>query len=309
MRELTVRSIILGGAITLVFTAANVYLGLKRRPHLRHLDPRGGDLDGGAACSPARPSSRTTSSRPSRRPAGTLAAIIFVLPGLSWSAGGRAFLTGPRSRSRAIGGTLGVMFSVPLRARSWSACRLPYPEGVAAAEVLKVGAGAEGGAKRTGAKASPPSSAARSPRPAFALLARPMLVAAEAATPSTSAAARPASAGLSLALIGVGHLVGITVGMAMLLGLLIVLGGSCSRSDLSRASGGRRGDGVHCSATRSASSAPARSGSPRSGPCSRSSARSSAASARRWPRSRPARRRRGAGARRARSADRHRRRR
>ena len=28
-RELTVRSVILGGVITLVFTAANVYLGLK----------------------------------------------------------------------------------------------------------------------------------------------------------------------------------------------------------------------------------------------------------------------------------------
>ena len=29
MRELTVRSIVLGGLITLVFTAANVYLGLR----------------------------------------------------------------------------------------------------------------------------------------------------------------------------------------------------------------------------------------------------------------------------------------
>jgi uncharacterized oligopeptide transporter (OPT) family protein len=29
MRELTIRSVILGGLITLLFTAANVYLGLK----------------------------------------------------------------------------------------------------------------------------------------------------------------------------------------------------------------------------------------------------------------------------------------
>ncbi|MCP3811935.1 hypothetical protein NLX62_06295 [Mycobacteriaceae bacterium Msp059] len=29
LRELTIRGILLGGAITLVFTAANVYLGLK----------------------------------------------------------------------------------------------------------------------------------------------------------------------------------------------------------------------------------------------------------------------------------------
>ena len=29
VRELTIRSVVLGGLITLIFTAANVYLGLK----------------------------------------------------------------------------------------------------------------------------------------------------------------------------------------------------------------------------------------------------------------------------------------
>ncbi len=54
----------------------------------------------------------------------------------------------------AIGGILGVMFSVPLRRALVTGSDLPYPEGVAAAEVLKVGAGSSGGdeenAKRAG---------------------------------------------------------------------------------------------------------------------------------------------------------------
>ena len=42
-----------------------------------------------------------------------------------------------------IGGTLGVMYSVPLRRALVTGSDLPYPEGVAAAEVLKVGEAAE----------------------------------------------------------------------------------------------------------------------------------------------------------------------
>ena len=44
----------------------------------------------------------------------------------------------------AIGGILGVMYSVPLRRALVTGTDLPYPEGVAAAEVLKVGAGVGG---------------------------------------------------------------------------------------------------------------------------------------------------------------------
>ena len=44
----------------------------------------------------------------------------------------------------ALGGILGVMYSVPLRRALVTGSDLPYPEGVAAAEVLKVGAGVGG---------------------------------------------------------------------------------------------------------------------------------------------------------------------
>jgi len=46
----------------------------------------------------------------------------------------------------ALGGVLGVMYSIPLRRALVTNSDLPYPEGVACAEVLKVGGhGGEGG--------------------------------------------------------------------------------------------------------------------------------------------------------------------
>ncbi len=76
--------------------------------------------------------------------AGTLSAIIFVLPGLimvGWWTGFPFWLS---VAVIAIGGILGVIYSVPLRRALVTGSDLPYPEGVAAAEVLKVGAGVGG---------------------------------------------------------------------------------------------------------------------------------------------------------------------
>ena len=44
----------------------------------------------------------------------------------------------------ALGGVLGVMYSIPLRRALVTGSDLPFPEGVAAAEVLRVGDSAEG---------------------------------------------------------------------------------------------------------------------------------------------------------------------
>src|SRR3569833_2799101 len=76
--------------------------------------------------------------------AGTLSAIVFVLPGLvmvGWWTGFPYWLS---VAVIAIGGILGVMYSVPLRRAFVTGTDLPYPEGIAAAEVLKVGAGIGG---------------------------------------------------------------------------------------------------------------------------------------------------------------------
>src|ERR1700729_3956060 len=140
--ELTLRGFVLGAAITLVFTAANVYLGLKVGLTFASSIPAA--VISMAALRAFRNATiyennivQTIASA-----AGTLSAIIFVLPGLVmigwWS--GFPFLES--FAICAIGGILGVMYSVPLRRALVTGSDLPYPEGVAAAEVLKVGTGA-----------------------------------------------------------------------------------------------------------------------------------------------------------------------
>ena len=71
--------------------------------------------------------------------AGTLSAIIFVLPGLVMVGYWQGFGFLQTAGVCIIGGVLGVMYSIPLRRALVTGSDLPYPEGVAAAEVLKVG--------------------------------------------------------------------------------------------------------------------------------------------------------------------------
>jgi putative OPT family oligopeptide transporter len=215
LRELTVRAVLLGGVLTLLFTAANVYLGLRvgltfatsipaaviSMALLRML-ANGTILENNIV--------QTVASA-----AGTLAAICFVLPGLVMIGAWNDFPFWTTALITFLGGLLGVMFSIPLRRALVVDSGLPFPEGVAAAEVLKVG---ESGNKAglaiitTGALASA----------GFALLAAMRVAAAEAATffrlgPSATGI----SAGLSFALLGAGHLVGLSVGLAIGLGILI----------------------------------------------------------------------------------------
>jgi putative OPT family oligopeptide transporter len=97
---------------------------------------------------------------------------------------------------------------------------LPYPEGVAAAEVLKVGAGVGGAEEnRKGLAAIVLGSVLSA---GYTLLAKMKLVAEEAgATVKLGSGATTFTTSFSLALIGVGHLVGVAVGVAMLVGLFI----------------------------------------------------------------------------------------
>src|SRR4029079_15899503 len=134
-----------------------------------------------------------------------------------------------------IGGTLGIMYSVPLRRALVTGSELPSPEGLAAAEVLKVGEAVEDTAEGTAAGAADdPGGTRRSLRAivlgALASAGFSLLAALKVIGNDVSAAFRVGSGGtlfgasLSLALIGVGHLVGVTVGIAMLVGLLISYG-------------------------------------------------------------------------------------
>ena len=152
--------------------------------------------------------------------AGTLSAIVFVLPGLvmiGWWTGFPYWLS---VAVIGIGGILGVMYSVPLRRALVTGTDLPFPEGIAAAEVLKVGSGIGGADEnRRGLMLIVWSSIASA---AFYALAQTRLLASEATKAfSVGSGATAVSGSLSMLLIGVGHLVGLTVGIAMFVGLLI----------------------------------------------------------------------------------------
>jgi putative OPT family oligopeptide transporter len=112
------------------------------------------------------------------------------------------------------------MYSVPLRRALVTGTDLPFPEGIAAAEVLKVGSGIGGADEnRRGLMLIVWSSIASA---AFYALAQTRLLASEATKAfSVGSGATAVSGSLSMLLIGVGHLVGLTVGIAMFVGLLI----------------------------------------------------------------------------------------
>src|SRR5215204_6270467 len=225
-KELTLRGLILGALITTVFTAANVYLGLKVGLTFASSIPAA--VISMAILSAVKDSSilennivQTVASA-----AGTLSAIIFVLPGLVIVGWWTGF---PFWQSFLIclsGGVLGVLFTIPLRRALVTNSDLPYPEGVAAAEVLKVGAGTRGeatddtGESKEGLRAIILGSVASA---GFAIITATRIAAAEVTDFFRVGAT--ASSGyniaFSLALLGVGQLVGLAVGMAMLVGLVI----------------------------------------------------------------------------------------
>jgi putative OPT family oligopeptide transporter len=225
-KELTLRGLILGSLLTLVFTAANVYLGLKVGLTFASSIPAA--VISMAILAKVRDSTilennivQTVASA-----AGTLSAIIFVLPGLvivGWWVGF------PFWQSFLIclsGGVLGVLFTIPLRRALVTNSDLPYPEGVAAAEVLKVGSGTRGetkdetGESREGLRAVILGSVASA---GFAILTGTRIAAGGlggffrlGATASTGY-----DFAWSLALLGAGHLVGLSVGMAFVVGQVI----------------------------------------------------------------------------------------
>jgi putative OPT family oligopeptide transporter len=228
-KELTLRALILGALLTTIFTAANIYLGLKVGLTFASSIPAA--VISMAILSAVKDSTiqennivQTVASA-----AGTLSAIIFILPGLvivGW------WTTFPFWQSFLIclsGGILGVLFTIPLRRALVTDSDLPYPEGVAAAEVLRVGAGTRGetkdetGEAREGLVAVILGSVASA---GLAILTATRIFAGEVTGFFRLGA--NASSGYniawSLALFGVGQLVGLSVGMAMLLGLVIAWG-------------------------------------------------------------------------------------
>ncbi len=220
LKELTLRGIILGALITVIFTAANVYLGLKIGITFATSIPAA--VISMAVLRAFRDSTIQENNivQTIASAAGTLSAIIFVLPGLimvGWWTGFPYWLS---VAVIGIGGILGVMYSVPLRRALVTGTDLPYPEGVAAAEVLKVGAGVGGAEEnRRGLILISGSTIVSA---LYFLVAKTRLLTDTAAkTFRVGTGGSAISTSLSMALIGVGHLVGVAVGLAMVVGMLI----------------------------------------------------------------------------------------
>jgi len=220
--ELTLRGLILGVLITVVFTAANVYFGLKAGLTFATSIPAA--VISMAALRALRGATvqennivQTVASA-----AGTLSSIIFVLPGMVMIGWWSGFPYWVSFAICLLGGTLGVMYSIPLRRALVTQSDLPYPEGVACAEVLKVGGGEHGEGveeSRAGLSALLWGSVVSG---SFSLITATRFFASDVAR--TFRAAGGVSGYdflLSFALFGIGHLVGLWVGVAMLVGALI----------------------------------------------------------------------------------------
>ena len=225
--ELTVRALILGSAIAAVFTAANVYLGLRVGLTVASSIPAAVISMGVLRMMGTGSIRENNIVQTVASAGGTLSAIIFVLPGLIMVGWWRGFPFLTTFLVCALGGILGVLFSIPLRRALVVNTTLPYPEGVAAAEVLKAGA--------TGDEASP--NAIERTRGPIIVLVGALTSAATAIISATGVAATGLAhffrvgagasgiqLGYSLALFGAGHLVGISVGLAMLFGVIIAWG-------------------------------------------------------------------------------------
>jgi putative OPT family oligopeptide transporter len=225
--ELTIRGLIVGVIITLVFTAANVYFGLKAGLTFSTSIPA-------AVISMAILRSFRNATLQENNivqtvasAAGTLSSIIFVLPGLIMIGWWTGFPFWISFLICALGGILGVMYSIPLRRALVTNSDLPYPEGVACAEVLKVGSGgdktdaAEVEHSRAGLRAVLWGSIVAA---VFFIIVKTQIFAEDVAE-TFRIGKRSAVSGydfnLSFALLAIGHLCGLSVGIAMLIGASI----------------------------------------------------------------------------------------
>ncbi|MFL6606271.1 MAG: OPT family oligopeptide transporter [Steroidobacteraceae bacterium] len=225
-RELTLRGLILGVLITLIFTAANVFFGLKAGLTFSTSIPAAVISMAILRSFKGMTIQENNIVQTVASAAGTLSAIIFILPGLviiGWWTGFPYWIS---ALICALGGILGVMYSIPLRRSLVTQSDLPFPEGVACAEVLKVGGGTEAKAdaiedSRAGLRAVVWGSIVSA---VFALIIATRIFASDLVSyfrVGTRGAVSGFDLLFSFALFGIGHLIGLWVGLALFVGALI----------------------------------------------------------------------------------------
>jgi len=223
LAELTLRGVILGALITIVFTASNVYLGLKVGLTFSSAIPAAVismavlRLFGSASILENNMVQTQASA------AGTLSSVIFILPGLVMIGHWQGFPYWQTFGICAAGGMLGVLFTIPLRRVMVVQSELPYPEGLAAAEILRVGnvdTAGGGDDVRKGLNdiwaGSIVSAAVALVTGGFRLLSEGLNLWA-----GVGNAIFRLPLGFSLALLGAGYLIGIVAGVAVLIGVII----------------------------------------------------------------------------------------
>lgn len=224
-RELTLRGMILGALITIIFTASNVYLGLKVGLTFASSIPAA--VISMAVLKFFKGSNILENNmvQTQASAAGTLSTIIFVLPGLLMAGYWSGFPFWQTTLLCIAGGILGVIFTIPLRYAMVVKSELPYPEGVAAAEILKVGSHEEGD-NHQGDSGIKELAAGGVLAGFMSFCAGGLRVIADSASYwfKSGTAIFQLPMGFSLALLGAGYLVGLTGGIAILLGISIAWG-------------------------------------------------------------------------------------
>lgn len=222
--EITLRGIVLGALITVVFTSSNVYLGLKVGLTFSSSIPA-------AVISMAVLSFFARSNilennivQTQASAAGTLSAVIFVLPAMLMIGYWSGFPFWQTMFICMAGGALGVIFSIPLRRTMVVNSRLPYPEGVAAAEILIAGHGDEKSVNAKGGAGDILFGSIVAAIVSFCTAGLHIFADKASLWFTNGRAIFHVPFGFSLALVSAGYLMGITAGVAMLIGALLAWG-------------------------------------------------------------------------------------
>ncbi|WP_439328056.1 OPT family oligopeptide transporter [Lonepinella sp. BR2357] len=220
LKELTLRGTILGALITVVFTASNVYLGLKVGLTFASSIPAA--VISMAVLKFFKDANILENNmvQTQASSAGTLSSVIFVLPAMLMMGYWQGFPFWQTLLICISGGVLGVIFTVPLRHVMVVKSDLPYPEGVAAAEILKAGDDHSGD---SGIKEIATGGVIAA---VVGFATNGLRVIADGASLwfKGGNAIFQVPMGFSLALLGAGYLVGIVGGIAILLGIFIAWG-------------------------------------------------------------------------------------
>lgn len=220
--QLTVRAIVLAVVLAMILAAANTYLGLFAGMTIASAIPAavvsmavlrvlggGGILENNIVMTGGSAGSSLASG------------VIFTIPALVIIGYWPDFDFWWVFAIAGLGGLLGVLFSVPLRRSLIAEQKLAFPEGKAAAEVLRTGENPAQGVRILGAAALGGGLAKLAAASGLRLI------------PDTAAAATYVGGGstiayfgtnLSPALLGVGYIVGLNVGLVVLMGGVISWG-------------------------------------------------------------------------------------